>query len=312
MSFSTRALDSAPSAAVYSNPNGMPFSNGQVLHMDLARGDINNRIITVGTASRAEKVAGYFDSITSRVAAGRGFLTINGLYLGNPVSVVSIGMGPSMMDFFVREVRAVTNGPIICARFGTCGGISDKALCGSVVVAKQGSSMVNRNPDAFAYNYSGDAATATASVPKYNIFQVAPADERLSDALITQLTQVLETDEELMQGHTAGQLVSQGVNITGESFYSSQGRIDPEFDDGNDELIAQVCAKFPTALTMEMETFQLFHLAKCSKQPFYASAAAIVVANRSDNTTVEGGRLERVEALGAKAVLHAVATLVVD
>ena len=61
------------------------------------------------------------------------------------------------------------------------------------------------------------------------------------------------------------------------------------------------------ARTMEMETFQLFHLAKCSKQPFIASAAAIVVANRADNTTVDGDRLQRVEDLGGKATLHAVA-----
>ena len=64
-----------------------------------------------------------------------------------------------------------------------------------------------------------------------------------------------------------------------------------------------------TAGTMEMETFQLFHLALCSQQPFIASAAAIVVANRADNSTVDGDRLTRVEDIGGKATLHAVATL---
>ena len=109
---------SKPASAVYSNPNGMPFADGKNLHMDLGRGDINNRIVTVGTQSRAEKIAAHFDEETSRIASGRGFLTINGIYQGVAVSVVAIGMGPSMMDFFVREARAVRSAtpvPRVCA-----------------------------------------------------------------------------------------------------------------------------------------------------------------------------------------------------
>ena len=303
-----KGVPPAPAHAVYSNPNGMPYADGKNLHMDLGRGDINNRIVTVGTASRAEKVASFFDKITSRVASGRGFLTINGIYRDTPVSVVAIGMGPSMMDFFVRETRAVTDGPIVCARFGTCGGITEKAITGAVVVAKGGSAFVNRNPDAFVYCYDGSAPLPENAAKKYNMFDVAPSDPRLSAALEEELSNALHGDAQLMEGRKKGDLVICGTNVTAESFYSSQGRLDPEFEDGNEGLIEQVCARYPNAMTMEMETFQLLHLAKCSKQPFYASAAAIVVANRTINTTVEGDRLERVESLGAQAVLHAVAT----
>lgn len=297
----------ASSGSVYSNPNGMPFANGKNLHMDLGRGDINNRIVTVGTASRAEKIASHFDKETSRVSSGRGFLTINGEYQGIPVSVVAIGMGPSMMDFFVREVRAVTDGTIVCARFGTCGGITEKAIVGSVVVASGGSGYASRNPDGFAHNY--DEGSPSADVPKYCMARVAPSDERLSSALEAEMSRALHADEMLMTDRNHGDLVSSGVNVTAESFYSSQGRIDPEFDDGNDTIIDEVRTFYPDARTMEMETFQLFHLAKCSKQPFIASAAAIVVANRADNSTVAGERLTRVEEIGGKATLHAVATL---
>jgi uridine phosphorylase len=302
---------SAPaSGSVYSNPNGMPFADGKNLHMDLGRGDINNRIVTVGTASRAEKIAAHFDKVTSRIQSGRGFLTINGLYQDIPVSVVAIGMGPSMMDFFVREVRAVTDGAIVCSRFGTCGGITEKAIVGSVVVASGGSGYVTRNPDAFAHNYDEtSSADSASSLKKYNMAKVAPADARLSAAMEAELGRALHADELLMTDRTAGDLVSSGTNVTAESFYSSQGRIDDEFDDGNETIIDEVCAFYPDARTMEMETFQLFHLAKCSKQPFIASAAAIVVANRANNSTVSGERLSRVEEIGGRATLHAVATL---
>ena len=58
---------------------------------------------------------------------------------------------------------------------------------------------------------------------------------------------------------------------------------------------------------MEMETFMLFHLGKCCHDPIYASAAAIVVANRCNNSTVDKKVLEDVEMLGGLAVLQAVA-----
>jgi uridine phosphorylase len=54
-----------------------------------------------------------------------------------------------MMDFFVREVRSIVDGPIAVIRFGTCGGISPNVIPGTVVVASQGSSLVARNYDAF-------------------------------------------------------------------------------------------------------------------------------------------------------------------
>jgi uridine phosphorylase len=54
-----------------------------------------------------------------------------------------------MMDFFVRETRAVVEGPIAIVRFGTCGGLSPDAIPGTVVCAAAGSSFVSRNYDYF-------------------------------------------------------------------------------------------------------------------------------------------------------------------
>ena len=41
--------------------------------------------------------------------------------------------------------------------FGTCGGISDDAVPGSIVVASKGSACVNRNADGFARYYAAAA-----------------------------------------------------------------------------------------------------------------------------------------------------------
>jgi len=296
---------------VYLNPNGMPMTaDGCNLHMDLRKGNVASRIVTVGPASRAEKIAAHLDvsPAPQRYTSGRGFLTITGCFEGTPVSIVAIGIGPSMMDLFVRETRAVTEGPLVICRFGTCGGISADAPPGCVVVASQGSAYVTRNPDAFAHRYSGsvsenDGSTARckASIPiaeAYNFSQVCPADVQLSALVVRHIAEAL-----------GDQSVVPGTNVTAESFYSSQGRIYEKFEDHNDAVVAAVLDKYATAKTLEMETFILFHLARCCNDPIYASAAAIVVASRTSNTTITEDGLEKAESLGGKAVLKAVAQL---
>jgi uridine phosphorylase len=55
---------------------------------------VANKVITVGTASRAEIIASFFDESPTpiRINSSRGFLTITGYYQGTRVSVVAIGM----------------------------------------------------------------------------------------------------------------------------------------------------------------------------------------------------------------------------
>mmetsp|Transcript_9702 Transcript_9702/g.16198 ORF Transcript_9702/g.16198 Transcript_9702/m.16198 type:complete len:303 (+) Transcript_9702:39-947(+) len=286
-------------APVYENTNGVPLCNGKNLHMDVGLGDIANRIITVGSESRAEKIAASFDGDElnlKRIKSSRGFTTITGTFNGVPVSTVAIGMGPAMMDFFVRETRAVVEGPMAIIRYGTCGGLTEAASAGSIVVATDGSGYISRNPDAFAACYSSgsasvsdsaDASSSTAvdddtaapssssslaaqQAPKYRLAQIAPANKELSELMISSLKEHIPDDVPIRTG----------ANVTADSFYSSQGRLDPAFDDGNLDIADIVKAKYPTIQTMEMETFFLLHLAACCKVPIKAAAAAIVVANR--------------------------------
>ena len=77
--------------------------------------------------------------------------------------------------------------------------------------------------------------------------------------------------------------VVEGVDVTADSFYSSQGRTTSAFRDANEGLIARVRADVPGARSMQMETFHLFDLARCSAaaSPIRASAAAIILASRA-------------------------------
>lgn len=161
--------------------------------------------------------------------------------------------------------------------------------------------MITRNFDAFSdSNEKGSKKRSFSSIdsnrPPYHVHAVAPADETLS-ALV----------REELQNAVGTASVLEGVNVTADSFYSSQGRIDPNFDDVNTNLIGYLQSKYPRARTLEMETFQLLHLARCSKEPIYASAAAIVVANRQSAVVANEDVLDRMELESGRAIMHAVA-----
>jgi uridine phosphorylase len=260
--------------------------------MDVGPGDVANRVLTVGAVQRAEKIAAFFDTRTSVVSSSRGFTTITGTYKGVTISIVSIGMGPAMMDFFIRESRFVTSGPMAIVRFGTCGGISPAALPGTVVVARH-SGYVNRNPNAF-----GKDKKDADRVEPYVMYEETPADIAFGNIIVDKLI-----------GGIGAAAVVEGTNITAESFYSSQGRVDSDnFDDRNETLVDKVIAKYPSAASMEMESFQLLHLANCSKIPIYASAAAIVISNRLDpSRIVAGDVLDHLESEGGRDMLEALA-----
>lgn len=178
-------------------------------------------------------------------------------------------------------------------RFGTCGGLTLDTLPGSVVVAAEGAAYICRNPDAFIHNYTEESSTA-AKEESYHLSKIAPANAELSDLLVAALTEHIGTDS-----------FRTGTNVTAESFYSSQGRIDPNFDDDNSNINALLVGHYPTARSLEMESYWLLHLAQCSKVPIKATAAAMVLSCRPTGHVVDGPRIDELERKGGLAILQA-------
>lgn len=87
-----------------------------------------------------------------------------------------------------------------------------------------------------------------------------------------------------------------------------QGRVDDNFDDQAEGLLTRLQEVQPDAASMEMESFMLLDLARCSKGTVKAAATAIVVANRPTGGVVDGTTLLHVESMGGKAVLQALAS----
>lgn len=121
------------------------------------------------------------------------------------------------MDFLVREVRAVTTGPLRIIRLGSCAGLRPDLPVGTVAVASEGSLFISQNPDAWAaartVPTAPDGSSSSASREPYVFHGVAEADEELSNALLQEL-------ERSMGGETE---VVGCLNASADSFYSSQG-----------------------------------------------------------------------------------------
>ena len=224
------------------------------------------------------------------IESTRGFTTYTGLHKGTPLSIVATGMGTAMMDFVVRETRAIVDGEMAMFRFGTCGGLgSTKA--GAVVLAGD-SVLVRREPAAF---HGGDGEA-------FSISQPISANSEAAALYETALQQHVGKVQSV-SGQAYG--VVRGTDATCDSFYSSQGRVVDSFDDKNAGLLSRVESEVPTAACAQMETFQLFDLALCAKPAIKAAAAALSMSNRADSSTVDMADFSALEMAGCRAAMDA-------
>lgn len=264
-------------------------ADGRVYHLGVKSGEVCNRVLSVGDVTRAKLISELFDGKKAySTSSKRGFHTFTGLFNGVPITVVSTNMGFPNMDFVVREVRAVVNGPMVIARFGTCGTVDTNVPLGTVGIASS-SVLLLRDPDSFQH----ERAANEPCLRFYKVSQPVAADP--------ELTRLIE--------HHMGKVarVRVGMNATADSFYSSQGRQSSHFDDRNDRLIDELCETHHDLVTLEMESFHLLDLARCSKGSLKAGAAAMVIAQRRTNDFIDGKTLEKLEVEGGRAMLAALA-----
>ncbi|KAL5524211.1 hypothetical protein ACEPAF_9351 [Sanghuangporus sanghuang] len=245
----------------FTNANFPRTADGRVYHLGVRKGEVANRIVTVGAPSRAETISRLLDQgehsdhhgdvyrpvpAVFRLSSERGFLTITGRFRGVPISIVSIGMGYPNMDFFVREVRECVEGDLVIVRLGSCGGLTDHPV--GTLVVPTASVVVRRNYD---YNFLNSANSTNG--PAYQITKPVAADPQLQSFLANKLRSATPLDP-------PATITDDAVNASADSFYSSQGR-QTSFPDHNETLIDDLIKEVPGLATLEMETFHLLHLA---------------------------------------------------
>ncbi|KAJ3866383.1 nucleoside phosphorylase domain-containing protein [Lentinula novae-zelandiae] len=215
-------------------------ADNRVYHLGLRPGEIANRIITVGSPSRALTIAAHLDEEPKkfRIESERGFQTITGRYKGAPVSVISIGMGAPNMDFFVREARESITGDMVIIRLGSCGSLTHTSAPVGTVVVPKACVGITRNVD---FDFG------------------KPEDDETSEEKAYRISKPISDDPQL---HRIVIMIFIAQNHHLCSFYSSQGRL-TSFPDHNTHLVEELLQQVDDLGTLEMETHHLYHLAKC-------------------------------------------------
>lgn len=272
-------------------------AEGRVYHLGLKAGEVANRILLVGDPNRAKLVSELLDNPQDNFtyASNRGFTTYTGTKHGTPVTIMAIGMGIPMMDFAIREIRAITEGPLWIIRLGSCGTPRSDISIGTVVVANQSYGIIT---DYDAY-YSESLSDRT-SLDFFKVTQPICPDISLHNRLVGTLKKV-----------SAGTFpVVEASDATADSFYGSQGRIDANFDDRNTVLIDEILDKYPDTGSLQMETYHMYHLAKRNeraqnKTMIRTAACAIVLAQRKSNDFLSNDLKHAMEVKAGKACLEA-------
>lgn len=171
---------------------------------------------------------------------------------------------------------------MIIVRLGSCGSMQADYGIGTVVVPKA-SFGITRNYDYFHHDTTAEERRAGALEP-YIITKTLDADDEVHDALLTALEADKPEKKEGLFGGKEANAVGNTVNASADSFYGSQGRIDPAFLDANANLMDVIKERRPGVATLEMETFVLNHLAAAAND-------AIDLAEKRGETPVHKGKI---------------------
>lgn len=282
------SLKSMQHTGPISNANFPMDAEGRTYHVGLKAGELANMVLMVGDHSRATLLKSLLSTAEDSLEyhSSRGFLTYTGMYGQVRMSIMSIGMGIAMADFAIREMRAITEGPLQIIRLGTCGTPSASISLGTVIAAKK----------SYAITTNYDAHIEESALSKFLFSMPVAADQHMHEALMKQLK------SNIKEPYTA----TEGTDATADSFYSTQGRIDPRFNDGNETLLTSIMQLHPCTASLQMETFQLYHLARIGRD-IRAAAAAIVVAARHHNSFLGKEELSVIELSAGEACLKALA-----
>jgi len=228
-------------------------------HIGLGRGDLAEYILLPGDPDRTARIATRLDSIELE-RRNREFATVTGSYRGQPVSVVSTGIGTDNVEIVVAEILAITERPTFI-RVGSCGSLQPEIGLGELVIT---SGAVRLEATTSFFVHDGYPAVADYEA----VVALVEAADRL--------------------GHRA----HVGVTATAPGFFGAQGRPIPQlpirFPDLAEEMARQ------RVLNFEMEASALLVLAGLAR--CRAGVVCAVYAQRQTGDFVTGDDRKRAEA----------------
>lgn len=233
--------------------------NGSVYHLNLLPENITDNIIIVGDQGRVEAVSKFFDTIDFKTQ-NREFITHKGTFKGQPIMVVSSGIGTDNIDILVNELDAAVNidlktrcvkekkRNLNIVRIGTSGALQNDIPVDSYVVSTHGlgfDGLMNYYLDLPSINENG---ISEAFIQQTNWNKNLPYPYAIKGA------------QELI--NAIGFDMIHGITATAPGFYGPQGRklrLTPWVEDFNQQL-TDFKYKENRITNFEMETSALYGL----------------------------------------------------
>lgn len=250
---------------------------GAIYHLNLLPEQLAHNVIVVGDQGRVETVSAHFDRIDHR-AANREFVTHTGTFKGQPVSVVSTGIGTDNIDIVLNELDALVNidlktrlikeqkTQLRIVRIGTSGALQADIPVDSFVASTHGMGFDG------LLNYYG----ALPTIDEADIARAFMKHTSWPDALPYPYTVACAPALLQLIGHD----MHQGITATAPGFYGPQGRalrLQPAIPDLNEQLTAFRHGNHRIT-NFEMETSALYGLSKLLGHEAFTVCA--IIANR--------------------------------
>jgi uridine phosphorylase len=209
----------------YSDSELILNADGSIYHLHLVPEQVAPLVIFVGDPDRVGKVSQYFDAIMHRVQH-REFVTHTGILRGQPISVVSTGIGTDNIDIVMTELDALVNidfntrtpkaelTSLKIVRIGTSGSLQESVAVDAWVVTDLAVGF-----DSLMHFYDADLRAEELSLCN----NLGSYLENRSDDLML-VPYVFSANGDLLQLFD-NEYFTKAITVTAPGFYAPQGRI---------------------------------------------------------------------------------------
>jgi len=251
--------------------------DNSVYHLKLHPEQLAKNIIVVGDPGRVALISSFFDSIEHKVE-NREIVTHTGILNGQPITVLSTGMGTDNIDIVLNELDALVNIDLInrtikpkktslnIVRIGTSGALQKDISVNSIVVSEFGLGL-DGLMNYYAFEQTEEEKQLLIQFCKQTNYSTTFAKPYFVKAS-SFLFNILKED------------AISGITATASGFYGPQGRVLrlPLKEDKLNEKLNQFSYNNHKIVNFEMETSALYGLSRALGHN--ACTVCVVVANR--------------------------------
>jgi len=263
---------------------------GAIYHLNLKPEMLAGKIILVGDPDRVDRVAARFSKV-NYTAANREFRTLTGIYKGEPMTVISTGIGTDNIDIVMTELDALVNidfekrtlkekhTHLRMLRLGTCGGVQKEVEIGTYVLS--------------------NLSVGAEGLMNFYDYNRLHRHTQLMEAFVEHMATSLALNVSLpfipygtgMDINWAASIhkkypqILQGITFTGDGFYGPQGRVSGRLGvklEGLETMLSTFQFDRLKFINIEMETAGILGMAEALGHS--AASLSVILANRHKRT----------------------------